>query len=88
MFDVPEWYWIAWVAVTVVLFAIPEAWAIINGDVERKDKQGDTLSEYVRKWLGIHPPKPTRRRVIVPLFIMGLVGLVAWLIPHFLMPPV
>lgn len=88
MWRVPEWLWIVALVAPVTAFVILEGWAIINGGEERPDDRGDTLSKYIRKWLGVYPPKPRRRQVVVPLFIMGLVGLVAWLIPHFLMPPV
>lgn len=87
MGSIPEWVWVAWLAVAVGGgFAAFEGWAIANG--EPADQPGDTLSSYVRKWLGVHPPRPKRRQIVVPLFIAGLIGLVGWLIPHFLMPPI
>jgi hypothetical protein len=42
---IPGWYWIVWVAVMAISFAIPEAIALKNR------VPGDTLSEWTRsRW--------------------------------------
>lgn len=59
------WLWIGWFA----LFGLIEGRALMNHD------PGDTLSEYVWKWLA-RPGTMLRR--------MALFALMVWLIVHFL----
>lgn len=72
---IPSWAWVVWITGTLTSFAILETVALANR------RQGDTLSENIRRWLGIHPPS-TVRRVGVPMFVAVLVGFVVWFIPH------
>lgn len=73
--SIPEWAWIAWLALAGGGFTILETIALAN----RRD--GDTLSENIRRWLGITPPN-ARRRVTVPVFAAVLILFVVWFIPH------
>ncbi|MGH3388216.1 MAG: hypothetical protein ACRDOO_04995 [Actinomadura sp.] len=76
--EIPTWAWIIWVAVTVVSFAVLEALAILNGPAHR-----DTLSDNIRRLIGVDPP--SRARLVgIPLFLAVLLGFVAWFIPHIL----
>ena len=75
--DIPTWAWITWAAVTVVSFAVLEAIAILNG------RSPDTLSENIRRWIGVEPQSRTRL-IGVPLFLAVLFGFVAWFVPHIL----
>lgn len=74
---VPSWAWIAWGVATLGTFLALEAVALGN------KYDGDTLSENVRRWLGIDPPRPVRQ-VAVPLFVSVLAGFLAWFVPHIL----
>lgn len=71
-----RWYWLLWLAATLLSFAAIETWALTT-DHQR------TLTASLRRVLGISPPN-RRRKTFVPIFIGGLVALVAWLIPHLL----
>lgn len=51
------------------------------GIFEFLGRHGHTLSSYVRRWLGISPPKPYRRRASLA-FVVVLVGFDVWFIPH------
>lgn len=75
---VPEWAWVGWIATTLAAFAVLEAVALLNG------RDGDTLSERARAWLGITPDHP-RRRILVPAFIAALAGFTLWLGPHIVL---
>lgn len=75
---IPSWAWIVWGAVTLVSFLALEAVALGN------KYDGDTLSENIRRWLGIDPPRPVRQ-VAVPLFVSVVVGFIAWFIPHLVL---
>lgn len=77
--SLPDWAWAAWGLAVLATFAVLEGIALLN----RRD--GDTLSEHLRRWLGIDPANE-RRKAAVPLFIAAVVALAAWLIPHLLMP--
>lgn len=72
---IPAWMWIVWLAVAAGGFAILETIALAN----RRD--GDTLSENIRRWLGITPPS-TRRRIAVPVFVGALILFLVWFLPH------
>lgn len=73
--EIPAWMWITWAAIALGGFAILETIALANR------REGDTLSENIRRWLGITPPNP-RRRILVPAFVAGLLVFVVWFIPH------
>ncbi|WP_326644572.1 hypothetical protein OIE67_25700 [Nonomuraea fuscirosea] len=74
---IPEWMWIAWLAVAAGGFAILEIIALINR------RRGDTLSERTRAWLGITPPN-ARRRIAVPVFAAVLILFLVWFLPHII----
>lgn len=69
--------WLAWMTLVAVSFAILEGAAIMSR------RTGDTLSETIRRWLGIEPGRPVRR-IAVPAFVVVLIGFVAWFLPHIL----
>ncbi|MBF8189121.1 hypothetical protein ITP53_25985 [Nonomuraea sp. K274] len=73
--EIPEWGWIAWLAVSAGGFAVLEGIALVTED------KPDTLSENIRKWLGIDPVSK-RKRVAVPVFAGSLIAFLAWFIPH------
>ncbi|MCW2881920.1 MAG: hypothetical protein JWQ95_6020 [Sphaerisporangium sp.] len=75
---VPAWAWIAWAVASLGVFAALETVALANR------RTGDTLSENIRRWLGIHPYRPVRRYA-VPAFAVVLLGFVAWFVPHILL---
>lgn len=75
--NIPEWAWIAWLAVAAGGFAILETIALANR------RHGDTLSENIRAWLGITPPN-VRRRIAVPIFAAVLIVFLAWFLPHII----
>ena len=67
--------WTIWLASVAVSFAVLEGIALYS------KREGDTLSEVLRKWLGIDPPN--RKRLIgIPAFLAVLIGFVAWFAPH------
>lgn len=72
---VEPWVWIAWVIVSLGGFALLETIALINR------RRGDTLSENIRRWLGIDPPNPIAR-IGIPAFAAVLIIFVIWFIPH------
>ncbi|MEV0616176.1 hypothetical protein AB0I81_22875 [Nonomuraea sp. NPDC050404] len=72
---IPEWMWIAWLAIAAGGFAVLETVALINR------RRGDTLSENIRRWLGITPPS-VQRRIAVPVFVAVLVAFICWFLPH------
>lgn len=55
--------WSLWVGAVIVTFAILEAIG--------QHKPGGTLSETLRRWLGINPPKPWRKAAAA-LLLAGL----------------
>lgn len=71
-----RWYWWLWVATSVLMFGGIEGWALAT-DSQR------TLTASLRRVLGISPPN-RKRKTLVPLFVGGLVALVAWLVAHLL----
>ncbi|MEV4474657.1 hypothetical protein [Nonomuraea sp. NPDC049504] len=77
MFGIPSWAWMVWAALSVGSFLILEFAALAN------TRENDTLSENLRRWLGLDPPRPVRK-ILAPLFIAGLVGFVVWFVPHIL----
>ncbi|MGP4092952.1 hypothetical protein [Nonomuraea sp. KM90] len=72
---IPEWMWIVWLITAAAGFAVLETIALAN----RRD--GDTLSENIRRWLGITPPS-LHRRISVPVFVGVLILFVVWFLPH------
>lgn len=78
MLGIPSWAWVTWAAASLVTFFILELVALMN------NRDHDTLSENLRRWLGINPPRPVRRWT-VPLFIVVLVGFVVWFVPHIVL---
>lgn len=76
--------WIIWLAATIVTFGVLELMAIRQSALARStggvDQRG-TLSENLRRWLGVDPPRPWRR-VAAAAFASGLTALVNWLVPH------
>lgn len=76
---VPEWLWLAWLAATLAAFAALETVALLNRH------GGDTLSERLRRWLGVEPVR-ARRRLAAPLFAGALLAFLAWFLPHILWP--
>jgi hypothetical protein len=75
MLQIPPWAWITWAVVSLASFTVLEAIALLNG------RSPDTLSEYLRRWLGVDPPSRARR-IGVPLFLAVVLGFVAWFVPH------
>lgn len=64
--------WIIWLAVTAVSFGALE-WVTLQ--------KRETLSENLRRWLGIDPPKPWRH-MGVAAFTSVVLGFAAWFVPH------
>lgn len=64
--------WAVWLAVMAISFGVLE-WVTL--------RRHETLSENMRRWLGIEPPKPWRR-VSVALFTGAVIGFAAWFVPH------
>lgn len=64
--------WIAWLAFTALSFGLLEwlTW-----------RKHATLSETLRRWLGIDPPKPWRRASVV-IFTSAMLAFVGWFVPH------
>lgn len=50
------------------------------------DEDGDTITEYLRRFLGIGKPLTWKRRFYRVLLIVGLTGFTAWFLPHILFP--
>lgn len=67
-------FWACWLGAVAASFAAAETVAIIKGE---------TLSEVIRRWLGVDPRK-SRRAVAVPLFVAAVAGFAAWFIPHII----
>lgn len=65
--------WAAWLALVAVSFVILEGLALI------KRKDGDTLSENTRTWLGTDKRWKTWGALG---FVVALVTFVVWFIPH------
>ena len=72
---IPDWLWVVWLAAVAVSFGAIEGVAIHNR------RGGDTLTENLRRWLGISPPRPGRR-VAAELFAAAVLGFAAWLVQH------
>lgn len=64
------WLWALWIA----------AFGVIEYAALKDKAEGDTLSEHVRKLIGTNTPGRNWENWI---FRAGLLGLFAWLIPHF-----
>lgn len=65
--------WTIWLAVTAVSFAILETAGLLN------KKEGDTLSENTRTWIGTEKTWKTWGALG---FVAALVGFVIWFVPH------
>jgi amino acid permease len=76
--SVPSWAWITWIAVALTAFGVLEGVALANR------RRGDTLSENIRRWLGIDPPRRSRR-IGMAAFATLLVAFVGWFVPHILL---
>lgn len=70
--------WITWLAAVAVSFAVLESIALAT------PRAGDTLSENVRRWLGIAPVRPWRRWGVAG-FLATLVGFTVWFGPHIVL---
>lgn len=64
--------WVIWLTVTGFSFAVLE-WVTF--------RRHETLSENLRRWLGVEPRKPWRR-IAIPAFIAVVLGFTAWFVPH------
>jgi len=58
--------------------------AVLEGIALLNRRDSDTLSEHLRRRLGIDPANE-RRKAAVPLFIAAVVALAAWPFPYLLM---
>jgi hypothetical protein len=70
-----DWFWPAWLALLAGGFAFAETWALVSRG------RGGTLSEKLRRWLGLDPPRPGRRWAFVVVTV-ALVGVAVWLPGH------
>lgn len=75
---IPESYWIAWLVLTASSFGFLEYKAIAN------KRDGDTLSENTRRWIGLFSKSAPRRLTGAVLFSAVIAGLVGWFIPHII----
>lgn len=76
--DDPRWltvFWPLWLAVLALGFAVAETVGVVS-----KGK-GGTLTERVKLWLGVDPPKP-RRRWAAGVFLAALALFAVWFGPH------
>jgi hypothetical protein len=66
--------WIVWAAGALLTFLAIELTAIFTHRMDR------TLSENLRKWLGIYPVKPWRKLggVVFSSTLLSLVGIFIW----------
>lgn len=64
--------WIVWLVTVAVTFSLME-WVTV--------RKHETLSENLRRWLGVEPRRSIRR-VGIPAFIAVVLGTAAWFIPH------
>lgn len=62
--------WAIWAAVTLGSFAILETWALLS------KREGDTLSERLREWLGIRPVR--QWRLITSAALLGFLIWFGW----------
>lgn len=72
--DFSGWMWGIWGLVVLLSFGGLEAWAIIGGRKEPK-----TLTEVLRRTLGIEPRKWWRGAASA-----GLIAVLAWVVLHLL----
>lgn len=73
------WLWAIWATLALAGFFVIELDAVFTHHLER------TLSDNLRKWLGIYPPKPWRKLGGL-LFATGLLAGAAVLVWHILTP--
>lgn len=66
--------WVVWIAVTATSFGVLE-WVTF--------RKHQTLSENIRRWLGIEPRKRWRRFGIVA-FAGAITVFFAWFLPHII----
>lgn len=69
----PDWVWLVWLSVTLGSFGVLEAWALTH----RRSMPAGTLSEWLRRWLGIEPHRPWRSLGVA---VFG--GFLGWLCLH------
>lgn len=67
-----EWIWGIWLAITALSFGALETWAIVS-----KRREPDTLTEVLRRWLGVEPRRWWRGAAAA-----GLIAGAAWLVLH------
>lgn len=72
-----RWYWPAFLIITALGFAVPEAVAIAS------PRKADTLSERMRAWLGIEPSRKRRRWAWSALTLV-LVVFTIWFPAHLM----
>lgn len=70
-----RWYWPVFTVVALLAFAIPEAVGII------KRGKGGTYTEWIKRAIGVDPPKKTKR-VGATLFTVALAVFAVWFGPH------
>lgn len=68
------WVWIIWAAGALASFLIIELTAVFTNHMER------TLSEELRRWLGIYPVRPWRKLggVLFASLLLAAVGVFIW----------
>lgn len=74
---VPSWAWGVWVVLSLGTFVALETFAL------RSKSEGDTLSENIRRWLGVEPAQPWKRYTSLA-FCLIMTGFTIWFIPHIL----
>lgn len=67
-----EWIWGIWLLVAALTFGGLEAWAILG-----KQREPKTLTEVLRRWLGVQPKRWWRG-----IASAGLVAGASWLVLH------
>lgn len=72
---VADWLWVVWIVACLATFGVLEGIAIVNRT------EGDTLTENLKRWLGIDPPRPWKRAGIAT-FTSVVLGFVSWFVPH------
>lgn len=70
-----DWFWPAWLGLLAAGFVVAETVALVSRG------RGGALTEKTKRWLGVDPPRPWRHRAVLA-FVLVLVGLTVWLVPH------